>query len=83
MHLWSRFDLGNSHTHTHTHTKKNINIQVTSTSYTLVSIQIKEKPAVIAVYSQYMLGVDKLDQLTSYYSVLHKSVKWWRKIFLY
>ena len=28
-----------------------------------------------------MLGVDKLDQLMSYYSFLHKSVKWWRKVF--
>ena len=29
-----------------------------------------------------MLGVDKLDQLIAYSSFLHKSVKWWRKIFL-
>jgi hypothetical protein len=28
-----------------------------------------------------MFGVDKLDQLMAYYSFLHKSVKWWRKIF--
>ena len=30
-----------------------------------------------------MLGVDKLDQLMSYYSFLHKSIKWWRKIFFW
>ena len=30
-----------------------------------------------------MLGVDKLDQLMSYYSFLHKSVKWWRKVFFW
>jgi hypothetical protein len=30
-----------------------------------------------------MLGVDKLDQFASYYSFLHKSVKWWRKIFFW
>ena len=30
-----------------------------------------------------MLGVDKLDQLISYYSFLHKSIKWWRKIFFW
>lgn len=30
-----------------------------------------------------MLGVDKLDQYTSYYSFLHKSVKWWRKVFFW
>ena len=28
-----------------------------------------------------MLGVDKLDQLMSYYCFLHKSVKWWHKVF--
>ncbi len=30
-----------------------------------------------------MLGVDKLDQLVSYYSFLHRSVKWWRKVFFW
>ena len=30
-----------------------------------------------------MLGVDKLDQLMSYYSFLHTSVKWWRKVFFW
>ena len=42
---------------------------------------VMDKPTVIADYNQYMLGVDKLDQLMAYYSFLHKSVKWWRKIF--
>jgi hypothetical protein len=32
-------------------------------------------------YNLFMIGVDKLDQLMSYYSFLHKSVKWWRKVF--
>ena len=43
--------------------------------------QLKEKPTIVAEYNQYMLGVDKMDQLVSYYSFLHKSVKWWRKVF--
>ena len=34
-------------------------------------------------YNQHMLGVDKLDQFASYYSFLHKSVKWWRKVFFW
>ena len=38
------------------------------------------KSVVIDDYNQYMLGVDKLDQLASYYSFLNKSVKWWRKV---
>ena len=45
--------------------------------------ELKEKPMVVADYNDYMLGVDKLDQLMSYYSFLHKSVKWWRKIFFW
>ena len=39
---------------------------------------VKQKPVVV---QDYMLGVDKLDQLMSYYSFLHKSVKWWRVFF--
>ena len=42
---------------------------------------MKLKPVVINDYNQYMLGVDKLDQFASYYSFLHKSVKWWKMIF--
>ena len=42
---------------------------------------VMDKPTVIADYNQYTLGVDKLDQLMAYYSFLHKSVKWWRKMF--
>ena len=45
--------------------------------------QTKLKPVVIDDYNQHMLGVDKLDQFASYYSFLHKSVKWWRKIFIW
>ena len=30
-----------------------------------------------------MAGIDKLDQLTTYYSFLHKSVNWWRKVFFW
>ena len=43
----------------------------------------KLKPVMIHDYNIYMLGVDKLDQLMSYYSFLHKSIKWWRKIFFW
>ena len=43
----------------------------------------KEKPLVMHEYNHYMLGVDKLDQLMAYYSFLHKSIKWWRKLFFW
>ena len=38
---------------------------------------VKNKPEL------HMLGVDKLDQLMSYYCFLHKSVKWCRKVFFW
>ena len=62
-----------AHTHTHTHIQ---NLQCRSG-------QVKLKPVVIDDYNQHMLGVDKLDQFASYYSFLHKSVKWWRKVFFW
>ena len=43
----------------------------------------KRKPDVIIDYNNFMLGVDKLDQMMSYYSFLHKSIKWWRKVFFW
>ena len=45
--------------------------------------EITDKPTVVADYNQFMLGVDKRDQLMAYYSFLHKSVKWWHKIFFW
>ena len=30
-----------------------------------------------------MLGVDKLDRLVSYYNFVHRTVKWWRKVFFW
>ena len=43
----------------------------------------KNKPNVIQQYNRYMLGVDKLDQMMCYYSFIHKSTKWWRKVFFW
>ena len=37
----------------------------------------------IVDYNEHMLGVDKLDQMMSYYSFLHKTIKWWRKVFFW
>ena len=47
------------------------------------SSRTKQKPTVVTDYNKHILGVDKLDQLVSYYSFLHKSVKWWRKVFFW
>ena len=60
-----------------------IHTHLTYTLYLRRTKQLKEKPTVVADYNQYMLGVDKMDQLISYYSFLHKSIKWWRKVFFW
>ena len=41
------------------------------------------KPNCVLSYNDYMCGVDRCDQLTSYYSPLRKSLKWYRKVVLH
>ena len=42
-----------------------------------------EKPEAIVEYNKYMGGVDKGDQLLSYYGFPHRTVKWWKRAFYY
>ena len=37
------------------------------------------KPVVVEEYNTYMGGVDKSDQLLSYYGFSHRMVKWWKR----
>ena len=41
------------------------------------------RPEAICNYNAHMGGVDKSDQMIKYYEVLHKSLKYWKKIFLH
>ncbi|XP_062515599.1 UPF0746 protein DDB_G0281095-like [Corticium candelabrum] len=41
------------------------------------------RPEAISDYNSHMGGVDKSDQMIKYYEVLHKSLKYWKKIFLH
>jgi hypothetical protein len=41
------------------------------------------KPECICDYNKHMSGVDRLDQMISYYPCTRKSYKWWKKIVLY
>ena len=40
-----------------------------------------EKPVMIEQYNTYMGGVDKADQLLSYYGFNHCTIKWWKRTF--
>jgi len=40
-----------------------------------------QKPKMVDEYNQYMGGVDKSDQLLSYYGFPHRTIKWWRRAF--
>ena len=42
-----------------------------------------EKPECICDYNKLMGGVDLYDQLCSYYSFDHRTVKWWRRAFFH
>ena len=41
------------------------------------------KPKMVEEYNQYMGGVDKCDQLLSYYGYSHRALKWWRRAFFH
>ena len=42
-----------------------------------------EKPTMIAEYNTFMGGVDKADQLVTYYGFSHHSKKWWKRAFFH
>ena len=42
-----------------------------------------EKPTMVEKSNMYMGGVDKGDQLMSYYGFSHRTVKWWRRAFFH
>ena len=44
--------------------------------------ELIRKPDCILDYNDHMCGVDRLDQLLSYYSPLRKTLKWYRKVVL-
>jgi hypothetical protein len=43
----------------------------------------KIKPAAVLDYNKYKTGVDRSDQMLSYYSFVRKSIKWWKKLFFH
>ena len=43
-------------------------------------IEEVQKPVMVEQYNTYMGGVDRSDQLLSYYGICHRTVKWWRAL---
>lgn len=41
------------------------------------------KPQDVADYNQYMSGVDRLDQMISYYNTTRKTIRWYKKVLLH
>ena len=56
-------------------------VYVVITFYSRGKSRVVKKPEVVAEYNQFMLGVDKIDQMMSYYSFVRKLIEWWRKVF--
>ena len=49
----------------------------------MCGIEEVQKPVMVEQYNTYMGGVDKSDQLLSYYGYCHRTVKWWRRAFFH
>lgn len=47
------------------------------------NIEEINKPCAIELYTQYMGGVDRADRLVWTYLHIHRSLKWWKKVFIY
>ena len=45
--------------------------------------KIFSKPECSIMYSKYMHGVDRLNQMCAYYRFPHRSIKWWRSLFYF
>lgn len=45
--------------------------------------ETKIKPCDVADYNQYMSGVDRMDQMISYYNTPRKTIRWYKKVLLH
>ena len=69
--------------------KRAIHMLLTNASQTMEAVSRnskggpidKQTPQCVEIYNKNMEGVDKQDQLRSYYSIGRKSKKWWRCCF--
>ena len=63
--------------------KRQVNILSTNHPAASQNHSEVEKPAIVEMYNQHMAGVDKQDQLSSYYRIGRASHKWWRYIMFF
>ena len=55
-------------------------VYMVSTVYDAFRNNTSEKPNMIQEYNNHMRGVDRGDQMASYYSFDHRSIKWWKRV---
>ncbi|XP_049958151.1 piggyBac transposable element-derived protein 4-like [Schistocerca serialis cubense] len=59
-------------------------ITISDTSvHTKEGIKVKSNPDAILDYNIYKTGVDRSDQMISYYAFRRKQMKWWKKLFFH
>ena len=46
-------------------------------------VEVIKKPKIIEEYNKYMGGVDKADQLVTYYGFCHRTRKWYKRVFFH
>ena len=46
-------------------------------------VETIKKPQVVDEYNSYIGGVDKADQLITYYGFSHRTCKWYKRVFLH
>ena len=46
-------------------------------------VETIQKPTMISQINEFMGGVDKSDQLITYYGFYHHSKKWWKLVFFF
>ena len=62
-----------------TNRDRSLKPQTSRTRRSETGVEVIDKPISIVKYNTYMGGVDKSNQLLSYYTFHHRTVKWWKR----
>lgn len=67
------------------HDKRDVRIITTKVHPKMVEVRnrfgkSRQKPAEVELYNKYMSGIDRSDQMVSYYSCPRKTIRWYKKV---